>query len=207
VSSLETVHHLEAVLASVLVPVATAAASASSTCTPAAGTRTTASPGARASTRTASGASATHTVGDGRSNDHGACDQNGSERLQHLCISVFFDCLICKVAGRKAAAEIQFGHETTNRKLQISQSLTAKSGSKKVHRLVLWVSLAVIKDALMRAVLPKPIFCVVRDDGDRWCAEAEWPDGTIERIDTFMAHLDATNWVTTLSHEWLRERT
>ncbi len=53
----------------------------------------------------------------------------------------------------------------------------------------------------------KPVFNIVQSNDDRWCVEAEWPDGTIERIDTFEAHLEAVNWVTTVSHEWLRERT
>jgi len=36
----------------------------------------------------------------------------------------------------------------------------------------------------------KPIFCAVMNDGDdKWSIEAEWPDGSIERISTFRAHL------------------
>ena len=31
----------------------------------------------------------------------------------------------------------------------------------------------------------KPIFCVVLSDGDNWSVKAEWPDGTIEPVDTF----------------------
>jgi hypothetical protein len=63
------------------------------------------------------------------------------------------------------------------------------------------------KNATMPVVPPKPIFCVVLGDGDRWSVEAEWPDGTIERIDTFNAHLDAMKWITTRSEEWVQERT
>jgi hypothetical protein len=41
-------------------------------------------------------------------------------------------------------------------------------------------------------VMPhKPIFCLVLREGERWQVEAEWPDGTIELIDTFKAHFDA----------------
>ena len=61
-------------------------------------------------------------------------------------------------------------------------------------------------DAEMRAVFLKPIFCIVLGDGDRWSVEAEWPDGTIELVDTFKTQLDATNWIKTLSEAWLRER-
>ena len=45
-------------------------------------------------------------------------------------------------------------------------------------------------------VAAKPIFCIVIADGDRWSVEAEWPDGTIERVDTFEARVDATSWIT-----------
>jgi hypothetical protein len=51
-----------------------------------------------------------------------------------------------------------------------------------------------------------PVFCVVLSDGERWAVEAEWPDGTIEQIDTFQGHSDAVNWVSTQSQMWLRER-
>jgi hypothetical protein len=61
-------------------------------------------------------------------------------------------------------------------------------------------------DAGMHAVSLKPIFCIVLGDGERWSVEAEWPDGTIERIDTFNAHLDAVHWVNTLSKAWLQDR-
>jgi arylsulfatase A-like enzyme len=52
----------------------------------------------------------------------------------------------------------------------------------------------------------KPFFCVVLSDGERWHVEAEWPDGTIEQIDAFKAHLEGVNWVRTQSEVWLRER-
>ena len=52
----------------------------------------------------------------------------------------------------------------------------------------------------------KPFFCVVLGDGEQWHVEAEWPDGTIEQIDAFKAHLEGVNWVRTQSEAWLRER-
>jgi len=69
------------------------------------------------------------------------------------------------------------------------------------------MSQMVTRNAAMSSVQPKPVFYLVQSDDDRWCVEAEWTDGTIERIDTFESHLDAVNWVTTLSGEWVRERT
>jgi hypothetical protein len=55
-------------------------------------------------------------------------------------------------------------------------------------------------------VARKPIFCVVLSDGEQWQVEAEWPDGTIEQVDTFKAYFEALNWVSTQSGEWLQER-
>jgi hypothetical protein len=34
----------------------------------------------------------------------------------------------------------------------------------------------------------KPVFCVVLCDGEKWSVEAEWPDGTIEHVETFEGH-------------------
>ena len=58
----------------------------------------------------------------------------------------------------------------------------------------------------MAAPPPKPIFCVVLSDGDRWSVEAEWPDGTIEHVDSFKVHAEARRWVSTLSMAWLEAR-
>jgi len=58
----------------------------------------------------------------------------------------------------------------------------------------------------LRIAVAKPVFCVVLTDGPRWSVEAEWPDGTIEQIDTFKGHFDAVKWVSTQSETWLRER-
>jgi hypothetical protein len=54
--------------------------------------------------------------------------------------------------------------------------------------------------------LIKPIFCLVLSDDQRWSVEAEWPDGTIERVNTFKGHLEAASWLKTQSESWLRER-
>ena len=51
-----------------------------------------------------------------------------------------------------------------------------------------------------------PFFCVVLSGGGQWHVQAEWPDGTIEQIDAFKAHLEGVNWVRTQSEAWLRER-
>ena len=53
----------------------------------------------------------------------------------------------------------------------------------------------------------KPIFCVVFNDGNQWSVEAEWPDGTIGRIDTFKAHIEAVDWLDRQSQAWLAGRT
>jgi hypothetical protein len=52
----------------------------------------------------------------------------------------------------------------------------------------------------------RPFFCVVLSGGGQWHVQAEWPDGTIEQIDAFKAHLEGVNWVRTQSEAWLRER-
>jgi hypothetical protein len=52
----------------------------------------------------------------------------------------------------------------------------------------------------------KPIFCVVLSDGNHWSLEAEWPDGTIEQVNTFKDHAKAVDWLTTRSEAWLVSR-
>jgi hypothetical protein len=52
----------------------------------------------------------------------------------------------------------------------------------------------------------KPIFCLLLSDGQRWSVEAEWPDGTIEQVNTFKGYFEAASWLTTQSECWLRER-
>ena len=58
----------------------------------------------------------------------------------------------------------------------------------------------------VRVAMVKPFFCVVLNDGEKLSVEAEWPDGTIEQVDTFKGHFDAVNWVTSQSQTWLSER-
>ena len=53
---------------------------------------------------------------------------------------------------------------------------------------------------------PKPILYVALCDRDQWAVEAEWPDGTLERINTFNDHSSATDWIATQSDVWLKER-
>jgi hypothetical protein len=50
----------------------------------------------------------------------------------------------------------------------------------------------------------KPIFYVILSDRDEWVVEAEWPDGTLERVNTFRDYLAATDWVATQSEAWPR---
>jgi len=59
--------------------------------------------------------------------------------------------------------------------------------------------------ALGVKIMRKPIFYVVRDAAD-WFVEAEWPDGTIERVKTFKAELAALDWLSWQSHAWLEWR-
>ena len=41
----------------------------------------------------------------------------------------------------------------------------------------------------------KPILHVILSDLDQWAVEAEWPDGTLERVNTFNDHSFATDWI------------
>ena len=54
--------------------------------------------------------------------------------------------------------------------------------------------------------LIKPIFCLVLSDDQRWSVEAEWPDGTIEQVNTFKGYFEAASWLQTQSEPWLRQR-
>jgi len=40
-------------------------------------------------------------------------------------------------------------------------------------------------------------------DRDEWAVEVEWPDGTLERINTHKDYSSAANWVATQSEAWL----
>lgn len=58
----------------------------------------------------------------------------------------------------------------------------------------------------MAMIAEKPVFHVILTDRDEWAVEVEWPDGTLERINTFKAHILATTWVATQSDVWLKVR-
>jgi len=58
----------------------------------------------------------------------------------------------------------------------------------------------------MRKNMRKPILHVVVTDGDQWEVEAEWPDGTLERVNIFNDPSSATDWINTRSEGWLEER-
>ena len=51
----------------------------------------------------------------------------------------------------------------------------------------------------------KPILHVILSDAIT-AVEAEWPDGTLERINTFNDRSSATDWITTQSEAWLEVR-
>jgi hypothetical protein len=50
------------------------------------------------------------------------------------------------------------------------------------------------------------LFCIVLRDGARWAVEAEWPDGSIELVETFGDYFDALNWVTNKAAAWTKQR-
>jgi hypothetical protein len=52
----------------------------------------------------------------------------------------------------------------------------------------------------------KPIFCVVVRNDERRVVEAEWPDGTIEKIEVFNHKYEAADWIASQSEDWLQER-
>jgi hypothetical protein len=52
----------------------------------------------------------------------------------------------------------------------------------------------------------KPVFCVVVRNDEECVVEAEWPDGTIEKIETFKHEYEAADWISNQSESWLQER-
>jgi hypothetical protein len=46
----------------------------------------------------------------------------------------------------------------------------------------------------------------VLTDLGQWAVEAEWPDGTLERVDTFKEHSSAASWIATQSEPWWVDR-
>jgi hypothetical protein len=55
-------------------------------------------------------------------------------------------------------------------------------------------------------MIQKPVFCVVLSDGNKWSVEAEWPDGTVERVSAFKTHIEAVDWLNRQSKVWLEGR-
>jgi hypothetical protein len=55
----------------------------------------------------------------------------------------------------------------------------------------------------MDATPEKPIFHVILSDRDEWAVEVEWPDRTLERINTHKDYSSAANWVASQSEAWL----
>ena len=53
----------------------------------------------------------------------------------------------------------------------------------------------------------KPILHIILSDLDQWAVEAEWPDGTLEHVNTFNDHSSATGWISTQSEASLEART
>jgi hypothetical protein len=55
----------------------------------------------------------------------------------------------------------------------------------------------------MNKPVEKPLFHVSLGDHDDWVVEAEWPDGTLERLITFNNHSAASHWMAVVSEAWL----
>jgi hypothetical protein len=58
----------------------------------------------------------------------------------------------------------------------------------------------------MATITQMPFLCVVLCNGKQWTVEAEWPDGTIEQIDSFTHHFEAADWISNQSEKWLQMR-
>jgi hypothetical protein len=48
------------------------------------------------------------------------------------------------------------------------------------------------------------LFHVILSDRDEWAIEAEWPNGTLERVAVFTNHSAATDWIARRSQAWLQ---
>jgi hypothetical protein len=56
---------------------------------------------------------------------------------------------------------------------------------------------------------PKPIFKpreLKKLEASEWSVEAEWPDGTLERIGSFESDSEARDWIAHKSAGWLEKR-
>jgi hypothetical protein len=45
---------------------------------------------------------------------------------------------------------------------------------------------------------------IILNDRDRWAIEAEWYDGTLERVMTFEDHATAAYWIAEHSESWFQ---
>ena len=54
----------------------------------------------------------------------------------------------------------------------------------------------------MNMTARRPIFHLILSDGDQWVVEAEWPDGTLEFVNTFKDHASAAYWISARSETW-----
>jgi hypothetical protein len=54
----------------------------------------------------------------------------------------------------------------------------------------------------MNMTARRPIFHLILSDGDQWVVEAEWPDGTLESVNTFKDHASAAYWISARSETW-----
>jgi hypothetical protein len=74
------------------------------------------------------------------------------------------------------------------------------------YRIVSKLSFFVRDSVWMTKCPQKPILHVILIDRDQWAVEAEWPDGTLERINTFNDRSSATDWISTQAEAWLEAR-
>jgi hypothetical protein len=52
----------------------------------------------------------------------------------------------------------------------------------------------------------QPFFSVMLYGSGKWVIQAEWPDGSIESVDTFSEHFEALNWITNEAAAWTEQR-
>jgi hypothetical protein len=59
----------------------------------------------------------------------------------------------------------------------------------------------------MNRIAGKPLFHVILSDRDHWLVETEYPDGTLEPVNTFKDHASAIDWMSPRSETWDRTQT
>lgn len=66
------------------------------------------------------------------------------------------------------------------------------------------VAVANVRDLIaMNTTAEEPLFHVILTERDQWAVEAEWPDGTLERVNTFKDYASAANWISAHSPTWV----